>query len=178
MESANAVHTPLPVNADITYKKEDEEQLSSSQHSSYRSIIGGLLYLSVGTRPDISYSVSALARHCHAPTKRHMSLVKRVLRYVAGTVTLGLKYPRSGQTLSPRSIAVHVDADWGGCKDTRRSTTGYVITINGTPIAWRTRRQTIIALSSAESEYIALSECGKHITWSRKLYWEVASKEP
>ena len=120
MESANAVHTPLPVTADVTYKKEDEEQLSSSQRTSYRYIIGVLLYLSVGTRPDISYSVSALARHCHAPTKRHMSLVKRILRYVAGTVTLGLKYPRSGQTLSPRSIAVHVDADWDGCKDTRR----------------------------------------------------------
>ena len=84
IESANSVHTPLPLSSDITYKRENEEQLSSSQHSSYRSIIE-ILYLSVGTRPDISYSVSALARHCHAPTKRHMSLVKRVLRYVART---------------------------------------------------------------------------------------------
>ena len=178
MDQANAVYTPLPQNADITPKREDESILPRDQHSLYRSIIGGLLYLSVGTRPDISFSVSVLARHCHAPTRRHMLYLKRVLRYVAGTVTLGLSYPRSGQTLSPRSIAVHVDADWGGCKETRRSTTGYIITINGTPIAWRTRRQTIIALSSAESEYIALSDSGKHITWSRKLYWEVANKEP
>ena len=102
MESANAVHALLPVSADITYRRENEEQLSSSQHSSYRSIIGVLLYSSVGTRPDIPHSVSALARHCHALTKRHMSLVKRALRYVAGTVTVGFKYPRSGLILSPR----------------------------------------------------------------------------
>ena len=78
MESASSVHAPLPVSADITYRRENEEQLSSSQHS-YRSIIGGLLYSSVGTRPNISNSVSALARHFHALTKRHMSLVKRAL---------------------------------------------------------------------------------------------------
>ena len=138
--------------------------------SPYRSIIRRLLYLPIGTRPDISYSVSALARHCYAPTKRHMSVVKRVLRYVAGTVTLGLKYPLSGQTLSPSLVGVHVDADWGRCKDTSRSTNVYVTNINGTPIACRSRRQTVIALPSAESEYITLSECGKHISWSRKLY--------
>ena len=131
----------------------------------------------VGTRPDISYSVSALARHCYAPTKRHILLVKRVLRYFSGIESSGLKYPRFGQTLSPRWIAVHVVADLVGCEDRRRLTTGYVSTINRTPIAWGMKRQTIIALISAESEYIALSERGKHITWSRKLYWEVANKE-
>ncbi len=59
-----------------------------------------------------------------------------------------------------------------------RCTTGYVITINEAPIVWRTRRQTIIALSSAESEYVALSDCAKYLSWTRKLYWEVAKKEP
>ena len=177
LEQANAVHTPLPIDADITPKKENEPALNHKDHARYRSMVGGLLYLAVGTRPDISFAVSVLARQVHKPAARHLSYLKRILRYIAGTVTLGLEYPRSVQTLSPLSIAAHVDADWGGCRATRKSTTGYVITINGAPIVWRTRRQTIIALSSAESEYIALSECAKHLSWIRKLFWEVANKE-
>jgi len=94
MASANGVHTLLPNNADLTPKREDENMLSTEQHSRYRSIIGGLLYLSVGIRPDISFSILVLARHCHEPTKRHMVYLKCILRYVVGTVTFGLTYPR------------------------------------------------------------------------------------
>ena len=172
------LYTPLPVNADVTPKKPEEQILDCDNHSRYRSLVGGLLYLSVSTRPDISFSVSALARQVHAPTKRHSAYLKRILRYIAGTISLGLNFPRSAGTLSPNSIAAHVDTDWGVCRETRRSTTGYVITINGPPILWRTRRQTIIALSSAQSEYIAMSDCAKHLSWTRKLFWEVAKKEP
>ena len=128
------------VSTDITYRKEDEDQPSSKQRSPCTSITGELPYFSNGTRPDISYSVPELAKHCHAPTKRLNYLVKFVQRYISGTVELGLIYPRSSQTVSTRSIAVHIEVDLGGCKDTCRSTAGYVVTINGTPIAWWTRR--------------------------------------
>ena len=173
LDEANAVLSPLPEHADVLGAGPDDDMLTPKAHAEYRSAIGGLLYLAVSTRPDLSYSVTVLARQLHAPTMRHMVLLKRVLRYVAGTVTLGLWYRRSGP-LSSTSLAAFADADWGGCKDTRRSTTGYIISINKAPILWKSRRQTVIALSSAESEYVALSECAKTLSWVRKLFWEIA----
>ena len=174
---ANAVRTPLPLKADVLPAREDEATLDNQRHKQYRSIIGSLLYLAVCTRPDISFSVSVLARQVHAPTARHMALLKRILRFVSGTVSNGLKYPRSVKLL-PRSLVAAVDADWGGCKETRKSTSGWIIAVNGALVIWRTRKQTIIATSSAEAEYIALFDYAKHVSWMRKLYWEVMSKRP
>ena len=176
-DRCNAVHAPLSKNADIIALRDDEMKLNSSEHTAYRSIVGGLLYLAFCTRPDLSCAVTTLARQVHAPGTRHMMHAKRVLRYVAGTACLGLKYSRS-QLLSPKSFRAHVDADWGGDKDSRASATGYVIDINGTPVSWRTKRQTVVALSSAESEHIALSECAKQVKWMRKMYWEFIFKTP
>lgn len=103
--------------------------------------------------------------------------MKRVLRYVAGTTTFGLSFPIHAPFL-PHSLVACVDADWGGCKESRRSTTGFVITVNEAPVFWRSKRQTVIALSSPESEYIALSSCAKELSWIRKLFWEVAHVTP
>ena len=167
MYSSNAFHAPFPVSNNLTYRTEDEEQHGSNQYSSYWSIIKGLLYLPDWTRHHISYSASAIPVHMHATTKRHVSLVKHVLQYVAKTVTFVLKYRRSGQILSLLSIAVHVDADCVRCKNKCRSTTVYVITINGTTITERVRRRTIIELSGI----------GKDKTYSRKLHMEVDNKD-
>ncbi len=78
MAEADAVHTPLPQNADVTPKREDEEPVKPEDHTKYRSIVGGLLYLSVGTRPAVSFPISVLACHCHKPTKRDLIHLKRV----------------------------------------------------------------------------------------------------
>jgi len=171
------VRTPLPLNADLLPAHPHERLLPPAEHSDYRSTIGGLLYLAVSTRPDLSFPVSVLARNVHAPTPRHQALLKRILRYVAGTVEYGLHF-RSGVEISPDSFVACVDADWGGCKDTRRSTTGFLIAVNGAPVYWRSKRQTVIALSSAESEYLALSSCAKEVSWLRKLFWEVTHVKP
>ena len=172
---ANPTATPLPKNADLSPANENDYLLSEKNHAAYRSIIGGLLYLATCTRPDLSFSVSVLARHLHQPTIRHLSLLKRVLRYLKGTVELGIKY-KSSKKLTLLSLDAHVDADWAGCKETRKSTTGFIICINDAPIIWKTKKQSMIALSSAEAEYIALSECSKQISWLRKLFWEVFNK--
>ncbi len=121
MDKANGTRTPLPTKADLFPATEDETILSPSERNTYRSLIGSLLYLAVCTRPDISFSVSVLARQVHAPTKHHMGLLKRVLLYIAGTVHFGLMFPRSDK-LSSRSLHSAVDVDWGGCRDTRKST--------------------------------------------------------
>jgi len=177
MERANAVRTPLPVNAFLLPASDDEALLTREDHAAYRAIIGGILYLAVCTRPDLSFPISVLARQMHAPTFHHFAFLKRILRYIAGTTNYGMHYARHGP-LNPSCISAAVDADWGGDQDTRRSTTGYMIAINGSPIFWKSRRQTVIALSSAESEYVALSSCAKDVSWIRKLFWEICHQTP
>ena len=172
MLNANSSATPLPKTADLTSMNENDRALSTKYHATYRSLLGGLLYLATCTRPDLSFPVSVLARHLHQPTIRHILLLKQVLRYLVGTKEMGLKY-KIFSYLSDSSLCAYVDADWKGCKETRKSTTGYVICINNTPVLWKTKKQSIIALSSADAEYIAQSKCAKQLIWARKLFWEV-----
>ena len=84
----------------------------------------------------------------------------------------------SSAAFLPFSLVAYADADWGGCIDTRRSTTGFFIVVNDTPIVWKSKKQTGTALSSGEAEYIALSTCAKEVSWIRKLFWEIAHQEP
>ncbi len=93
--------------------------------------------------PDISFSVAVLAIQVHAPTSRHLPLVKRIMRYDAGTVDVGLLYPRSCPVLA-QSLLASIDADWSERKETRKSTSGWVTGINGIPIVRITRKQSII----------------------------------
>ena len=112
LDHSNSVSTPLPLNADLLPANADEHLMSQKGHSKYRPIIGGLNYLAVCTRPDLSFPISVLARHLHAPTP-HMSYLKRILRYVSGTLYYGLNF-RHNCNFNPDSIVVCVDADWGG----------------------------------------------------------------
>ena len=177
MTNCNIVSTPLGVNCDLRPIQDSEEALNKASHHIYRSIVGGLAYIATCTRPDLSFSVSALARHMHMPTERHLRDAKRVLRYLAGTIDMGLFYPSHpitiGQGAAISSLHAAVDADWGGDPVTRRSTTGFLIAINGAPIYWRSKRQTLVTLSSGEAEYVALSTCARELSWLRKLFFEV-----
>lgn len=127
----------------------------------YMSIVGSLLYVSVITRPDITYAVQALGRHMQSCGNEHMIAAKRVLRYLQGTKDLGLVY-EAGETGSDNGIGQPCvvgfsDADWGGDLDTRRSTTGYLFMIEETRgvVSWGSKLQPTVALSSAEAEYMA-----------------------
>ncbi len=88
---------------------------------------------------------------------------------------MGMTYPRLAQVL-PTSLRAQADADWGGCRETRKPISGLIIAINGAPIVRSTSIQTLVATSSGESEYIALFDCVKHVRWMRKFYWEMANK--
>lgn len=170
------VRTPLPVNADVTNRRENEQLLSPSDHTRYRSIIGALSYAAICSRPDLCHSVSTLSRHLHAPTARHLILAKRVVRYVAGTIDLQIFFPSSSTSSHP--LTGYADADWAGCHETRRSTTGVVISVNSAPIYWASKRQSLVTLSSGEAEYVALSAAGKQLTWLRRLFEELLYHRP
>lgn len=135
-----------------------------SDPSLYRSLAGALQYLTI-TRPDLSYAVQQLCLFMHDPRQPHFTALKRVLRYLKGTLTLGLHlYPSL-----PTKLISYSDADWGGCPDTRRSTSGYRVFLNDNLISWSSKRQPTISRSSAEAEYRGVANVVAETCWLRNL---------
>ena len=132
----------------------------------YSSLIGTLLYLSVCTRPDIAFAVGYLTRHLQQPTVEAWEAAKGIVRYLAGTVDLGITYTRSSH---PQTIVGFSDSDFAGDENNRRSTSGFCFMLNGGAIAWSSRQQQLVAASTVEAELIALSEATKQALWLQKL---------
>ncbi|KAJ0985382.1 hypothetical protein J5N97_003738 [Dioscorea zingiberensis] len=130
----------------------------------YRSLVGALQYLTI-TRPDISHAVTAVSQYMHAPTELHLQAVKRILRYVKGTLPYGLFFSPS----PPTGLLAYSDADWAGCPDTRRSISGYCIYLGDNLIAWSSKKQPTVSRSSCESEYRALAVTAAEVLWVTTL---------
>jgi hypothetical protein len=141
--------------------------LSNLTH--YRSLAGGLQYLTL-TRPDIAYAVQQACLFMHAPRDAHLALVKRILRYLRGTTHLGLRLHRH----SPHhDLIAYSDADWAGCPDTRRSTSGFCVFIGNNLVSWSSKRQNTVSRSSAEAEYRAIANVVAESCWLRQLLGEL-----
>ena len=128
----------------------------------YREAIGCLNFASQVTRPDITYAVNKLARFSANPKAVHWNAVKRVMRYLKATIDHSITYGGTEEDLIG-----HCDSDWGGDEIERRSTTGYVFTLNGGAVAWASRLQKTTALSVAEAEYMSLAEALTECLWIR-----------
>jgi len=131
------------------------------------------LYIANATRPDLSQAVNRMASYCNEPTSVHWRMVKRIMRYLKGTINLGIMYQRD---INPELIA-YSDSDYAGDIDTRRSTSGYVSLKNGAPIAWKSKKQEIVAQSTAEAEYVALFYATQDVVWIRNLLKELREKD-
>lgn len=160
LSEAKVFDTPM----DIGYQKEDQDELLPSNEK-YRKAIGSLLYVSINTRPDIAASVTILAQKVAQPSKRDWNAVKRLMRYLKGTFSTKLKL---GFESNETKLVGYADAHWAEERQTRRSNSGYVFLLGG-PISWSCRKQTCVALSSTESEFIALSEAAREAVWIRRL---------
>ena len=134
----------------------------------YQQIVGSLQYAAGGSRPDIAYVVSTVAKYCHQPSELHMT-AKRILRYLKQTKDLNLTYVRD----SPDAIVGYSDADWTGDVQDRRSTSGNVFLLGGGAITWCSRKQSSVALSTVEAEYMALSVATQQAIWLRHLLEEL-----
>jgi Reverse transcriptase (RNA-dependent DNA polymerase)/Integrase core domain/GAG-pre-integrase domain/Zinc knuckle len=172
MSDCNARVTPFPQGLSLV---KEGEALGRTEHDTYRSIIGGLLYLSVHTRFDIAFQVGKLARYMSAPTKHHLGAAHHVLRYLKGTTRMAVHFPRLKEGPSFTSIRAYTDADLAGDKATLKSTTGMVIKMNDAPIMWVSRLQSLVTTSTAESELVAAASGAKELLWLRKL---LAEAEP
>jgi len=144
--------------------KTDEEK-RDMEKVPYSSVVGSLLYLSTGTRPDIAYAVGEVSRFMKNPGRGHWTAVKHLLRYLKGTVDWGIQFGGPGADLTVQGYS---DADWGGAQD-RRSTTGYVFMLAGGPVSWRSKRQKSVALSTMEAEYMSLCDAAQEAIWMARL---------
>ena len=125
----------------------------------YRSIVGGLHYLAV-TRPDIQYAVNRVSQSMHAPTEQNFQALKRILRYLKGSLRRGLLFTKGNLELS-----VYSDSDWANDEDDRRSTTGYLLFLGPNLIFWCTKKQTRVSRSSTEAEYRAMAAGVAEAMW-------------
>jgi hypothetical protein len=136
----------------------------------YQKLVGMLFYASNNTRPDLCTSVSIVSSFVTNPTEEHMLGVKRILRYVKGTLHYGILL---GGNADVDILVGYSDADWAGCLDTRRSRTGYTFHIGSGCITWQSKKQPTVALSTAEAEYLSLSSATKEMLWLRQLLAEL-----
>ena len=142
-----------------------------------QAMVGSLIYVEQATRPDISFAVSQVARVMGAPTTIHMGLVKQILRYLSGTKTLGLTYgPPLPSTLIPgfqSSLATYADASLGGPHTKGKSTTGVLVCHHGSPVMWTSHMQSVVALSTFESEFMATATGVQYTLYTRNAYAEL-----
>jgi hypothetical protein len=146
------------------------------QNKPYRSLIGALLYAALCTRPDINYIVNVLSRCVTDPGMVHWIAAKRVLRYLHDTPNYGLKYTCTvTPNIEPNKYVIksYCDSDYGGVHRDRKSTSGYLVFINGNLISWNSKKQKTHALSSTEAEYMALTEVCKELKWLYQLMKEL-----
>ncbi|GJR97149.1 hypothetical protein Tco_0269323 [Tanacetum coccineum] len=125
-------------------------------------MVGSLMYLTA-SRPDLVFSVCMCARYQASPTKKHLEALKRVFRYLRGTINWGLWYPKD----TAMALTAYADADHAGCQDTRRSTSGSAQFLGDKLVSWSSKKQKSTAISTTEAEYIAMSGCCAQILWMR-----------
>ncbi|GJY48807.1 uncharacterized mitochondrial protein-like protein [Tanacetum coccineum] len=166
--NSKSVSTPLSTYANLTINGD-----LFSYPTLYRSLVGGLQYLTI-TRPDLSYAVNQVSQFLHAPTNDHFQAVKRILRYVKGTMTFGLAFNRSPRA----SLTAFSDSDWARCTETRHSTYGYSIFQGRNLVSWSAKKQLTISHSSSESEYRALANTAFEVVWLTSLLRELQDPLP
>lgn len=165
MVEACTISTPMEKSTNLNLMQESE--LKNDKNYPYRELIGSLMFLSTVSRPDLMYAVSFLSRFLDKFDKRHWMAAKRVLQYVKKTVNLGITYRKC--EIKNLNLIGFCDSDYAGDEITRKSTSGYIFELNGSPVSWCSQRQSIVTLSSTEAEYVAATTATKEAVWLRQL---------
>ncbi|KAL1215127.1 Retrovirus-related Pol polyprotein from transposon RE1 [Cardamine amara subsp. amara] len=160
MDKSRDAKTPMGVNEKLS-KDESGEDVDEKL---YRGMIGSLLYLTA-SRPDIYLTVGVYARYQAKPKMSHLLAVKRIIKYVKGTINLGIYYTKD----TNKNLMRYCDADWAGSLDDRRSTSGGCFFMGNNPISWHSKKQNSVSLSTAEAKYIALGSCCTQLLWMKHM---------
>ncbi|GAA5877388.1 hypothetical protein JCM3774_003583 [Rhodotorula dairenensis] len=177
-DGLNGAQTPL----DSSYQTIEAATEDEHFDCPYRELLGALVYLTSCTRPDLAFAVAYASRFAACPAERHWSLLKRICRFLRYTVSLALVYSApehpADAGFRPEQLRGYTDADHAADRETRRSVGGYVFVVGdpldaSTAISWASRRQRSVAISSTESEYMALSEAAREGVWLRQLLGEL-----
>ncbi|XP_042984783.1 uncharacterized protein LOC122313675, partial [Carya illinoinensis] len=159
MENAKEIGTPMSPST----KLDKDESGKPVDSKIYRGMIGSLLYLTA-SRPDIMFSVCLCARFQSSPKESHLIAVKRILRYLSGTINLGLWYPKH----TSFDLISYTDADYAGCKIDRKSTSGACHFLGHALVSWFSKKQNSVALSTAEAEYVAAGSCCAQVLYMKQ----------
>jgi hypothetical protein len=175
LTDAKPARTPAAHGQKLTMETSPTEPAVIAQMAKvpYRMGVGKALYATLGTRGDCSFQVQQLTRVVNNPSPAAWSALKRLFLYLKHTIELSLVYRRSVQT----PMYAYVDSDWASCLRTRRSVTGFVIMYAGAAIAWASKQQPVVALSTYEAEYIAGCLCAQEVVWIRGLLKDIGDKQ-
>ena len=169
MWDTNPVATPMDGRLEAA---PEGHQATDDSRLRYQSAVGSLMYAMLGTRPDLAYAVSVVSRYASNPTDTHWKAVKRIFRYIKGTLPLQLTYKGHLQPLNG-----YTEADWAGDHHTRRSTSGFVFNVGSGAISWSSKRQPTVALSSCEAEYMGQTQATKEAVWLSSLLDQLSAPQ-
>lgn len=166
MEDCKPVVTPGDTNIKLTASEEEP-----NAKIPYQEAVGALLYLSIISRPDITFQINRASQFNARYNQTHWVALKRVFRYLAGTIDTGIVYSPKSENFELIGFA---DADYASDTVTRKSTSGFVVTLGNSPISWASRLQKSVAQSTTEAEYVAIADCTKDILWYIQLFKELS----
>lgn len=165
MQACNSVSTPMESATKLCKPDKSEKGIAE-----YRQLVGSLMYLMLGSLPDLCFSVSYFSRFQDCAEMVHWNCLKRVLRYIRGTASYELVYRRDTNTVPLKGF---VDSDWANDAGDRRSTSGFLFQVYGNTVSWSTRKQGLVALSTTEAEYIAAASAISEALWLKKLFSDI-----
>ena len=165
MTNAKSVPTPLPSGY---MPMPNAGPVNEQLRTRYQQVIGSLLYLMLGTRPDIAFAVTKLSQFAANPTEDHLNKAMYICRYLVGTQDYHLVYGQRSE-----GFMAYADADWGSDPNTRRSISGHLVYLGGAAISWLSRAQKTVALSSTEAEFMSLSDASRQLVWINSLMSEL-----
>jgi len=171
MAAASTAPTPMATTLDVILNSvpKDDAERAIMERVPYREVIGSLMYIACKTRPDITYAVNILARFVNGPSIIHWKSAKRILRYLRGTHTKGVYIGGYNADKSRDEIIAYSDSDFAGDTKDRKSTGAYIVLLNGGLIAWRSFKESCVAISTTEAEYIALATCVRQVSYMSRI---------
>uniref|UniRef100_A0A3Q7H976 Reverse transcriptase Ty1/copia-type domain-containing protein n=1 Tax=Solanum lycopersicum TaxID=4081 RepID=A0A3Q7H976_SOLLC len=170
MDKAKVVSTPLAMHFKLSTKQcpSSDDEKEDMKKVPYASAVGSLMYAMVCTIPDIAHAVGVVSHFLSNPGREHWNAVKWVMRYLCGTSSLSLCFG-TGKPI----LCGYTDSDMAGDVDTRKSTSGYLVTFAGGAVSWQSRLQKCVALSTTEAELIAVVEACKELLWMKRFLGEL-----